>query len=130
MTKSYGNHGKIVHRPYSSYISSIGNLTGTLSSSPCQLRLGVVLRHLSLSPYNLINKRKVTAFVDDVLVGIETKEGHDEIVEEILKRLEENNLYIKLEKYIWKAREIGFLEVVIEPNGIEMEKEKMDGVLS
>jgi len=130
MTKSHGNHGKIVHRPYSSCISSIGNLTGTLSSSPCQLRLGVVLRHLSLSPYNLINKRKVTAFVDDVLVGIETKEGHDEIVEEILKRLEENNLYIKLEKYIWKAREIGFLEVVIEPNGIEMEKEKMDGVLS
>ena len=130
MTKSHGNHGKIVHRPYSSCISSIGNLTGTLSSSPCQLRLGVVLRHLSLSPYNLINKRKVTAFVDDVLVGIETKEGHDEIVEEILKRLEENNLYIKLEKYIWKAREIGFLEVVIEPNGIEIEKEKMDGVLS
>jgi len=130
MTKSHGNHGKIVYRPYSSCISSIGNLTGTLSSSPCQLRLGVVLRHLSLSPYNLINKRKVTAFVDDVLVGIETKEGHDEIVEEILKRLEENNLYIKLEKYIWKAREIGFLEVVIEPNGIEMEKEKMDGVLS
>ena len=51
MTKSYGNHGKIVHRPYSSCISSIGNLTGTPSSSPCQLRLGVVLRHLSLSPY-------------------------------------------------------------------------------
>jgi len=48
MTKSHGNHGKIVHRPYSSCISSIGNLTGTLSSSPCQLRLGVVLRRLSL----------------------------------------------------------------------------------
>ena len=27
-------------------------------------------------------------------------------------------------------RKIGFLEVVIEPNGIEMEKEKVDGVLS
>ena len=79
---------------------------------------------------DLINKGKVAAFVDDVLVGTETEEEHDEIVEEILKRLEENNLYIKLEKYIWKAREIGFLEVVIEPNGIEIEKEKMDGVLS
>ena len=51
MTKLYGNHRKIVHRPYSSCISNIGNLTGTLSSSPCQLRLEVVLRHLSLSPY-------------------------------------------------------------------------------
>jgi len=48
----------------------------------------------------LINKEKVAAFVDDVLVEIETEEGHDEIVEEILKRLEENNLYIKPEKCI------------------------------
>jgi len=28
------------------------------------------------------------------------------------------------------VRKIGFLGVVIRPNGIEMEKEKMDGVLS
>ena len=27
-------------------------------------------------------------------------------------------------------KKIGFLEVVIEPNGIEMEKEKVNGVLS
>ena len=49
---------------------------------------------------DLINKEKVAAFVDDVLVEIETEEGHDEIVEEILRRLEENNLYIKPEKCI------------------------------
>jgi len=79
---------------------------------------------------NLINKGKVAAFVDDVLVGTEIEEGHDEIVEEILKRLEENDLYIKPEKCMWKARKIGFLGVVIGPNGIEMEKEKVDGVLS
>jgi len=79
---------------------------------------------------NLINERKVAAFVDDVLVGTETEEGHDEIVEEILRRLEENDLYIKPEKCVWKMRKIGFLEVVIGPDGIEMEKEKVEGVLS
>jgi len=52
---------------------------------------------------DLINKGKVAAFVDDVLVGTETEEGHDEIIEEILRRLEENDLYIKPEKYVWKA---------------------------
>jgi len=36
---------------------------------------------------DLINKEKVTIFVDDMLVEIETEEGHDEIVDEILKRL-------------------------------------------
>ena len=49
---------------------------------------------------DLINKGKVAVFVDDVLVGTETEEGHDKIVEEILRRLKENNLYIKPEKYI------------------------------
>jgi len=79
---------------------------------------------------DLINEGKVTAFVDDMLVGTETKEGHDEIVEEVLRRLEENNLYVKPKKCIWKVRKIGFLEIVIGPNRIEMEKEKVNGILS
>jgi len=47
---------------------------------------------------DMINEEKVAAFVDDVLVRTETEEGHDEIVEEVLRRLEENDLYIKPEK--------------------------------
>jgi len=49
---------------------------------------------------DLINKGKVAAFVDDVLIGTETEEEHDKIVEEILRRLEENDLYIKPEKCV------------------------------
>jgi len=79
---------------------------------------------------DLINEGKVAAFVDDMLVGTETEEGHDKIVEEILRRLEENDLYVKSEKCVWKVQKIGFLGVVIGPNGIEMEEEKVDRVLS
>jgi len=79
---------------------------------------------------DLIDEGKVAAFVDNVLVGTEMEEGHDEIVKEILRRLEENDLYIKPEKCVWKVRKIGFLGVVIGPDGIEMEKEKVEGVLS
>ena len=79
---------------------------------------------------DMINEGKVVAFVDDVLVGTETKEGHNKIVEEVLKRLEKNNLYVKPEKYMWKVWKIGFLGVIIEPNRIEIEKEKVDRVLS
>jgi len=49
---------------------------------------------------DMINEGKVTAFVDNVLVGTETEEEHDEIVEEVLKQLEENNLYVKQEKCV------------------------------
>jgi len=79
---------------------------------------------------DLINKGKVAAFVDDILVGTETEEKHDEIIEEILKRLEKNDLYIKPKKCMWKVQKIEFLGIVIGPNRIEMEKEKVDGVLS
>ena len=79
---------------------------------------------------DLINKEKVAVFIDNVLVGTETEEGHNEIVKEILRRLEENNLYIKPEKCVWKARKIGLLGVIIGPNGIEMEVGKVDRVLS
>ena len=47
---------------------------------------------------DLINKGKVVAFIDDVLVGTETEKRHNEIVKEILRRLEKNDLYIKPEK--------------------------------
>ena len=48
---------------------------------------------------DLINIRKVAVFIDDVIVGTDSEEKHDEIVVEIIKRLEENDLYVKLEKY-------------------------------
>jgi len=76
---------------------------------------------------DLINKGKVTACVNDMLVGTETEEGHPEIVEDILRRLEENDLYVKPEKCVWKVRKIGFLGVVIGLNGIKMEGKKVVG---
>jgi len=78
---------------------------------------------------DLINIGKVVAFIDDVIVEMEDKEEYDELVAEIIKRLKENKLYMKLEKCKWKVREVGFLEVVIRLKGIKMEEEKVKGVL-
>jgi len=71
----------------------------------------------------------VAVFIDDVIVGTESEEGHDELVAEVIKRLEENDLYVKPEKCKWKVSEVEFLGVVIGPEGIKMEKEKVKGVL-
>jgi len=78
---------------------------------------------------DMTNMGKVAVFIDDVIVGTETEEGHDELVEEVIKRLEENDLYVKLEKCKWKVREVEFLGVVIRPERIKMEKEKVKRVL-
>jgi len=79
--------------------------------------------------WNLINTGKVASFIDNVIIGMEEEKGHDELVEEVVKRLAENDLYVKPEKYKWKVKEVGFIGVVIGPEGIKMEKEKVKGVL-
>ena len=57
---------------------------------------------------DLTNTGKVAVFIDDVIVGMETEEGHDELVAKVIKRLEENDLYVKPEKCKWKVREVDF----------------------
>ena len=79
---------------------------------------------------DLINQGNTATFIDDILVATDTEEGHDELVEEVLKRLEENNLFVKPEKYKWKVREVEFMGVAIGPKRVEMQKEKVEGVLN
>jgi len=71
---------------------------------------------------DLINQGDMATFIDDILVATDTEEGHDELVEEVLKRLKENDLFVKPEKCKWKVREVEFLGVVIGPKGVEMQK--------
>ena len=47
---------------------------------------------------DLVVEEKVAVCIDDVMITMETEEGHDEIVEEVLRRLEKNDLFMKLEK--------------------------------
>ena len=44
----------------------------------------------------------MASFIDDVIVGMEEEEGYDEVVEEVVRILAENDLYVKLEKCKWK----------------------------
>jgi len=81
--------------------------------------------------HNMINQGNTAIFIDDIIVATETEEGYNEIVEKVLKKqLEENNLFIKPEKCRWKVKEVEFLGVVIELKEVEIQREKIEGVLS
>ena len=79
---------------------------------------------------DMINEGKVAAFVDNILIGMEIREGHDEIVKEVLRRLEKNDLYVKPEKCTWKVQKVNFLKVVMGQGKIKMEKDKVAEVLN
>ncbi len=57
---------------------------------------------------DLVVEEKVAVFIDDVMVATETEEGHDEIVEEVLRRLEENDLFVMPGEVCVEVREVGF----------------------
>ena len=79
---------------------------------------------------DMIEVGNVAVFIDDVIVETKTKEEHNNIVEEVLRRMVENDLFIKLKKYLWKIRKVGFLEVVIGLDRVKMEKEKIQEVVN
>ena len=78
---------------------------------------------------DLVVEEKVTVFIDNVMVATEAEKEHNEIVEEVLRRLEKNDLFVKPEKCIWKVREVEFLGVIIGEDRVRMEKEKIQGVI-
>ena len=49
---------------------------------------------------DIIEVGDVIVFIDDVIVGIEIEEEHNDIVEEVLRRMVENDLFVKSEKYV------------------------------
>jgi len=95
----------------------------TNSSAMFQGMMNEILR-------DMINKRKMATFVDDMLIGTEKEKEHDNIVEEVLRRLEKNDLYVKPEKCAWKVQKVNFLGVVMGQGKIEIEEDKVAGVLN
>ena len=49
---------------------------------------------------DIIEVGDVIVFIDDVIVGIEIEEEYNDIVEEVLRRMVENDLFVKSEKYV------------------------------
>ena len=79
---------------------------------------------------DIIEAGDVAVFIDDVMMGMEMKEGYNNIVEEVLRRMVENDLFVKPEKYVWKVRKVGFSKVVIRPDRVKMEKEKVQRIIN
>ena len=71
----------------------------------------------------------VMVYMDDILIYTKTKEGHDEIVLQVLEILWKNDLFVKAEKCEFKVRTVKFLGLIIGPNGVSMNPKKIDGIL-
>jgi len=57
---------------------------------------------------DMIKIGDVAVFINDVMVGTETEEGYDNIIKEVLRRIVENDLFVKLEKLCRKLERLDF----------------------
>jgi len=71
----------------------------------------------------------VLAYMDDILVYAKTREEHDRIDREVLRRLQENGLAVTPEKCLWKLQDVEFLGYIISRDGIKMSTEMVEAVL-
>lgn len=71
----------------------------------------------------------VIVYLDDILVYSENPEKHEEHVKEVLKRLKENQLFLKPSKCLFSVTTVPYLGIIITPEGMSMEKEKVKAVM-
>jgi Reverse transcriptase (RNA-dependent DNA polymerase) len=72
----------------------------------------------------------VIIFIDNILIFMESDEGHQEIVQAVLWKLRENDLFLKAEKCTFDVTEIEFLRLIIGPDGIKMDLIKVEAIMS
>ena len=78
--------------------------------------------------HNLIDEGVVVVYIDDILIFTQTEKEHDRVIEEVLKRLQDNDLFLKAEKSLWKQKEIEFLGLYISPEGVRMDETKTKAI--
>jgi len=71
----------------------------------------------------------VISYIDDILIYSKTIKDHHNHVRKVLKKLLDNDLYVKLEKCEFDVNETTFLGYVISKDGLKMDEEKVKAVL-
>jgi predicted aspartyl protease len=70
----------------------------------------------------------VIVYLDDILIFSKNQNEHRKIVREVLKRLKDNDLFLKPEKCEFEKSSIEYLGLLISREGISMDPVKLEGV--
>lgn len=77
---------------------------------------------------DLIAQGLMCIYMDDILVYSTDKDTHRRVVDEVLQRLLDNNLFVKPEKCEFYKSKIEFLSLIIENGHVSMDPVKIEGV--
>ncbi len=73
----------------------------------------------------LRNISNVIVYIDDLLVHTRNHEDHLKVLDQVLDRLQTNNLKINLDKCFFGNKEVSYLGFTLTPEGIKPGKNKL-----
>src|SRR6266704_1224659 len=70
------------------------------------------------------------AYLDNIIIYLNTKEEHKEHIKWVLKRLYDKNIPIVMEKYKFHIKKTDFVGFIIKPGQISMDLKKVKAIVS
>src|SRR5436190_930400 len=78
--------------------------------------------------YNHLNEFVIT-YLDNILIYFKNKKNHEKHVQEILKKFQEKNLYLKSKKCKFHKQQVKYLEHIVTTEELKMNSEKIKTII-
>jgi len=72
----------------------------------------------------------ILIYIDDILIFSKEKEDLQKLTLRVLKKLQENDLFVNLDKCTFEAKEVDYLEMIVSEKQIKMDLVKLEGIRS
>jgi len=68
----------------------------------------------------------VVIYLDNILIYSDNLDNHKKHIKEMLRRLQTHKLFTSLAKCIFHQNSIEFLGIILSPEGVQIDKQKVD----
>ena len=67
-------------------------------------------------------------YINNILILLKEKEDLQRLTLWVLKKLQENDLFVNLDKCTFEVKEVDYLEIIISKNQIKIDLAKLEGI--